>query len=202
MLEEEEEHLNEQIFKYIPKMNFSYFTERFSKMESKDFPTDNRHQLQKKWIQVIRNAIQTSNIQTVIIFLYSSKTYASHCRNILTNSFLKWKKHYKIHSYFRKKWSVMSKCIMWQNQHVLFDDIRNQMHEIRTNRTIKHVLSLPQYQSPCYDYFFKHINDNQFDNTASRIGYRKKEKYGLCTTMTQTPITNNNFENDNARPFV
>ena len=198
----EEENYDDQMLKYIPKMNFSYFTDMYSKMESKEFPTDNHHQIQRKWIQVIRNAIRTSNIQTVIIFLYSSKTYASHCRNILTSFFQKWKNHYKIHNYFRKKWIIYSNCIIYKSKHVLFDDVRNQMHEIRANRSCKHLISLPQYQSPNYGYFLKQINDNQIANTTARIGYRKKEKFGLCTTMTQTPITNSNFEDDNSDPLA
>ena len=184
-------------------MNFSYFTDMYAKMESEDFPIDNHHQLQKKWIQIIRNANRNSNIQTVIIFLFASKTYASHCRNILANSFLKWKNHFKIHNYLRKKWIILSNFIVSKNQFALFNDIRNQMHKIRINRTSKYLASLPQYQNPNYGLFFKIINNNnQFDNTASRIGYRKKEKYGLCTTMTQTPVTNINFENDNSDPLI
>ena len=194
MIEEDNE-----ILQYVPHMNFSYFTDRLEQMQTKNFPNDTHHQCQKKWIQVIRKSGRASNIQVVIIFLYASKTYASHCRNILSSHFDKWKKNYQIRHQARNQWIKLSKCVVLQNQYQFFDGIRDQMHEIRSNRAANYLMSLEQYQSPNYGFFLKQVNDNQIDDSAVRIGYRKREKDGLCTTTTQTPREDgNDFEFENS----
>lgn len=175
----------EPVLKHISQLNFSLFTNKYTRLRGENRPHNHHLRIQKQWIRVIRNAMRASNIQTIVTFLYAAKMHSLQTHLLLSNSMRNWKNHYQLRQDLRRSWANKAKLLLSNNQHQLITEIEKQVHQIRANRAALYLSSLNPY-SPDFRFFFHQLNDFQFDTSAARIGYRKDLKNGQFTTATQT----------------
>ncbi|OHT00160.1 hypothetical protein TRFO_33235 [Tritrichomonas foetus] len=184
---------------YISQLNFSIFTEKYKNMCGKNRPKDHHGKIRREWIRTIRNAFRASNIQTVITFLYASKSHAIQARRSLEIGFYKWQNRYQKKLQMKEKWREMKDNYVKKQNMYFINDIKKQVHKIRATRASFNMLTnYSVYNQPDFVFFFNQINDNQFEKeSVQRIGYRKMESPGKYTTMTQADLSTSSLYSEN-----
>lgn len=178
MIESTNEQFSDDTITYFCQLNCSIFTEKLQALQEMDHQL-NHHQLQRKrWLKIIRNSLRAQYIHIIMRFLFAAKTHTLTSRHILTRALKHWEDRNQKRQILKSFWLNFSNLAIKRSHEKTLSEYREKVHRHRSLLTSKYITSLPQYNTPCYNFLIStKVPNDQFSNADSHRFEKENSKH-------------------------
>ncbi|OHT14413.1 hypothetical protein TRFO_15190 [Tritrichomonas foetus] len=144
--------------KHLCSLNFSIFTHKLQEMRGENRPKDKHGIIRKKWLRIIRGAMKTDGVQSLITYLYAAKTHIHRNQSLTRNFFHEWRNAASQRKY-RLAWNKLGLLLRIQE----YKNREIKLRECRASLAAEYILAQPQFKRPNFNMFVKQLKPLQID---------------------------------------
>lgn len=149
---------NDDSIKHLCSLNFSVFTEKLDELRGENRPKDKHGIIRKKWLRLIRNQMKANGVQTLISYLYATKSQIHRNQALTKTFFYRWKSHTS-EEVKRSAW----KQLLYKLKINEYRKRELKLIECRADLTAQFILSQPKFRKPNFELFVKQLAPIEID---------------------------------------